>query len=310
MILSELYSTYYNAVARILTAAVKGHISDSEMRDIVRETAFEESILTICPALKSEHWQLLLPDGTTPLQHEPTMPLTMLEKRWLKAIYLDPRVRLFTDGMPEDLEDADPLFTADDYTVFDKYSDGDDYEDEGYIARFRMILDALKSSSPLCITSVNRHGFDRRTVMIPRTIEYSEKDDKFRVIGDSTTRSSVINISRITECHPYEGDMSDVKEHEPQWETVEFDLYDTRRALERVLMHFAHFEKEVVQQDEKHYHVTLRYEHSDQTEILIRILSFGPMVKVTAPRSFILLIKMRLERQKKYIPQTSTGRGG
>ena len=85
---------------------------------------------------------------------------------------------------------------------------------------------------------------------------------------------------------------------------MEFDLYDTRKALERVLMHFAHFEKEVVKTGSRNYHVTLKYEHSDETELLIRILSFGPMIKVTAPRSFILLIKMRLERQKNYIPDT------
>lgn len=301
MIFSELYSSYYNAVAKILTAAVRNRVTDREMREIVSRTAFDESILTIESALKTEQWQLLNRDGTSVLVHEPSMPLTDLQKRWIKAVYLDPRIRLFTDDIPAYLDDVKPLFTNEDYCIFDKYSDGDDYGDEKYIRNFRMILEAVTNKTPLEFTVTNRFGKPRRTVMIPDNIEYSEKDDKFRVMGDCDMQSRVINIGRIVSCEPYKGDISHLKERELRQETVEFDLYDTRKALERVLMHFAHFEKEVVRLDDEHYHIMLKYEHSDETELLIRILSFGPMVKVTAPKSFILLIRMRLERQKRFI---------
>ena len=307
MIFSELYSSYYNAVAKILSEAVKDKVTDKEIRRIVGETAFDESILTIESALKKGQWQLLRPDGTAALEHKPTMPLTALQKRWIKSIYLDPRIRLFTDDMPEYLDEVKPLFTNEDYCIFDKYSDGDDYENEEYITNFRMILNAVRSERPLEFSLINRFGKTRRTVMIPHNIEYSEKDDKFRVMGDCDMQSRVINIGRIVSCRPYEGDISRLKEKELRQETVEFDLYDTRKALERVLMHFAHFEKEVVRIDDEHYHVTLKYEHSDETEMLIRILSFGPMIKVTAPKSFILLIKMRLERQKQYLKPYAGG---
>ena len=36
----------------------------------------------------------------------------------------------------------------------------------------------------------------------------------------------------------------------------------------------------------------------DETEMVIRLLSFGPMVKVIAPESFVDLIKKRLVDQK------------
>jgi hypothetical protein len=45
------------------------------------------------------------------------------------------------------------------------------------------------------------------------------------------------------------------------------------------------------------YQVELWYESQDETEILIRVLSFGPMIKVIAPGSFIALIKERLAMQ-------------
>ena len=79
---------------------------------------------------------------------------------------------------------------------------------------------------------------------------------------------------------------------------MEFELTDERNALERVLLHFAHFEKEAEKTGDKKYKVKLKYDADDETEVLIRILSFGPMVKVTGPGHFINLIKERLMMQK------------
>ena len=129
MIFSELYSAYYNTVAAIISDIIDGEHSEKELQKIVAERAFGESLLTIMPSLKNEKWQLVHPDMTTSLEHKPTMPLTTLQKRWLKAISLDPRVRLFGVEFPN-LDDVEPLFTPADYCVYDKYGDGDPFEDE------------------------------------------------------------------------------------------------------------------------------------------------------------------------------------
>ena len=91
MIFSELYSAYYNAVARILRVAVSHPVTTEEMRKIIADNAFDESALAILPALTDGRWPLLRKDGTTPLQSAPTMPLTKLQKSWLNAISQDPR---------------------------------------------------------------------------------------------------------------------------------------------------------------------------------------------------------------------------
>ena len=57
-------------------------------------------------------------------------------------------------------------------------------------------------------------------------------------------------------------------------------------------------EKEAEKLDEKHYRISVVYDKDDETEMVIRILSFGPMIKVTAPQHFVELIKQRLIRQK------------
>ena len=117
MIFSELYSAYYNTVARIITAAFDKNTTEKDLDRIVSENAFSESVLTIMPSLKSGKWKLLDSSLKPLLRHEPTMPLTLLQKRWLKAVSLDKRVRLFDVQFP-DLYDVEPLFTEDELAVF------------------------------------------------------------------------------------------------------------------------------------------------------------------------------------------------
>lgn len=299
MIFSELYGSYYRAVAAIITEAVKRPMQKSELRAIIEDCAFGESILNIEPAIDGERWQIIRSDGTTPLRHVPTLPLTILEKRWLKAISLDPRIRLFSDELP-DFSDVRPLFEPEDISVFDKYSDGDPYEDETYIKNFRMILNAIKDRQPLCIDSTNRKGNAVRMLLMPEYLEYSEKDDKFRLIGSGCRYAETVNLARIVSCRPYDRpfEAATAAEKRRNCEKVEFELYDRRNALERVLMHFAHFEKEAVKISDDKYRVTVSYDKADKVEMVIRILSFGPMIRVTAPDRFVGLIKERLMSQK------------
>ena len=107
-------------------------------------------------------------------------------------------------------------------------------------------------------------------------------------------------MGRIIQCKEYDGDENWKGLHRisPRKRSVIFELEDERGALERVLLHFAHYEKQAEKQDDKHYKITVYYDKDDETEIVIRILSFGPMIKVIAPVHFENLIKERLIKQK------------
>lgn len=299
MIFNEMYSIYYKTVAKILGKAIDHPISKNEIYETVKENAFDESILTIEPALDNEQWQLICNDKKAVIKHTPTLPLTTLQKRWLRAISCDPRIKLFTDEIF--FPDAEPLFTPDDFTVFDKYSDGDHYTDENYIRNFRTILDALKNKYPLKIKLISLRNIESEIVILPSFLEYSEKDDRFRMIGSGCKTYRTVNVGTIISCSRYTEDFQpeDDDIFTPKQHTVKFELTDERKALERILLHFAHFEKTVDKIDDMHYMVTLSYLNSDETEVLIRILSFGPMLRVIEPDSFIDLIKERLIKQKR-----------
>ncbi len=298
MLFNEIYGAYYNTVAEILRLATVGGLDDKGLKRIVEDRAFGESIMTIPPALKSGRWQIMNPDLTTAIKNPPQMPLTLMQKRWLKAISLDRRVGLFGFDFSF-LGDVEPLFDPQSIHYYDRYADGDDFEDTGYVERFRLILSAVKQRHPLKIEYESGKGNRMQENVIPEYLEYSEKDDKFRLITSGCKYVRIINVARIISCKLYFGDkLNSSVVYNEVTKNVTFELTDKRNTLERAMIHFSNFEKTIVKSGEGLYTVNIFYDESDETELLIRILSFGPTVKVVAPESFTELVKERLIKQK------------
>jgi len=298
MLFSEVYGSYFHVVAAVLAEAVSGTLSDSRLTQIVEEKAFAESVLTIPAALKNKQWPLLDDCRQTPLRHQPTRPLTILEKRWLKALLSDQRIKLFSPSC-EGLENVEPLYTPDIFIYFDQYLDGDPYEDPAYIAHFHTVLIALREKRKLRIRFKGHAGISHAWECVPARLEYSAKDDKFRLIAASSRGALTVNLARIcgTELlEPYTGE--EYAPDKPRKETLELELLDSRNALERAMLHFSHLEKETRRLAGDRYHIKLRYLQEDETELLIRVLSFGPMLRVLAPDSFIAKLRERLTQQK------------
>ena len=126
MLFNEIYSSYFNVVADVLARACEGNLQKSDINEIIAKKAFGESVLNIPSALKNQEWKLLTEDMETPLLSQPTMPLTTLQKQWMKALLNDPRIQLFNPSH-EGLEDVEPLYKQEWLEYYDRYNDGDDY---------------------------------------------------------------------------------------------------------------------------------------------------------------------------------------
>ena len=297
MIFSEIYGSYFKAVSAILGKAVDGALTKQELTRTVLENAFGESLVAIPVKLTDGSWPLLTEDFGTPLHHAPRTPLTTLEKQWLKALLLDPRVRLF-EPSEEGLEDVEPLFTPDRFVYFDRYTDGDDYADPRYVEHFRTILRAMREKRKLRVRFHGHRGNRQSYLCIPYRLEYSSKDDKFRLITGYKGKVLTVNLSRIDSVQLL--DPWEENEYRPPRErekTLVMELYDARNALERTMLHFSDLEKETEKLEEKRYRITLHYRQGDETEILIRILSFGPVLKVLEPEGMVAQIRERLAKQ-------------
>ncbi|MDF2595164.1 MAG: hypothetical protein K0R69_1505 [Clostridia bacterium] len=299
MIFSEIYSAYYNAMALLINKAIDKELDEKMAYHIIYDSAFSESFIYMMNAIKDEEWQVITKDFTTPIKHKVSMPLTMLQLRFLKAISLDPRFALFAQPI-EGLEDVQPLYFNEDFYFMDLIKDGDPYESEDYKKNFTIILQALKEKRKLTISFQSGKGYLHRNTYIPRKLEYSQKDDKFRLICKGNYKRMVINLSRIIRCELLGFyDHTTLKPYYRNKKSVTLEIIDERKALERAMLHFANFEKETIKTGENRYQMKLIFNGDDETEVLIRVLSFGPMVKAVEPEPFIDQIKQRLLSQKK-----------
>ena len=309
MLFHEIYGCYYRAVAQMLNLAIEGGLTEKKMYEIVAETAFEESSLIMIPALKKQEWQLLDENLHTPLKHTPDMPLTILEKRWLKTILLDKRVKLFLEPVPENAElaDTEPLFFPEDIVYFDRYVDGDDYDDSAYIANFRLIRQAIAERRKLKVTFLNSREQKRCEILEPVQLEYSDKEDKFRVLCADRQSIKTVNLGRIVQCELLRDTFPEnVRLKEREKKVLKFILTDERNALERAMMKFSHYKKEVERRDAENYLVTLEYDVDDETDVLIQILSFGSYIEVTAPDRMREELRKRMERQMALVDEFAT----
>lgn len=297
MLFSEVYGTYYNILAKLIALAQEGELTREVLYDTVRAHGFEESILTIPEALEHETWPLITKDMTTPLKEKPTMPLTLLQKRWLKALLADPRIRLFAPPL-EGLEEVEPLYPPGVFVHYDRYSDGDPYEDPRYIRHFRCILSAIRRRRWLRVRFTGHNGDPHDWRCIPYRLEYSPKDDKFRLISANKRDTLSINLARITRVDMLEEYTEEEYQPRPMKKRIlVLELKDQRNALERAMLHFSHLNKQTERIGEDLYKITLFYERKDETELLIRVLSFGPVLKVVFPDDFVKKLVKRLKKQ-------------
>ena len=115
-----------------------------------------------------------------------------------------------------------------------------------------------------------------------------------------------VNLSRIDSVQLLDPwDESEYRLPQEREATLVMELLDIRNALERTMLHFSDLEKETERIADRRYRITLRYRQGDETEILIRILSFGPVLKVIEPEGMVAQIRERLAKQSALLAEES-----
>ncbi|MDD5939497.1 MAG: WYL domain-containing protein [Lachnospiraceae bacterium] len=317
MLFHEIYGAYFQTVCRILRAAGNDGITEKGMMDIIAENAFAESMLVIPEKLKSGAWPFLaVVEGGTDrqkryksiLSHDPARSLTKFERQWLKSLLEDPRIRLFLYRESDEevleqirlqLADVPPLYDRGSVVYYDRYSDGDNYSDEQYIQHYHTILRAIHERRMVFLEYTDRSGNTRGQLYYPYRIEYSSKDDKFRILCRSVKGTPyTFNMSRIRECAlDRPAATEEMRLPVIYKKYVDLELRNERNALQRAMLHFSDLQKETERTDKGRYRIRLYYDKDDETEMVIRILAFGPMIRVMAPKEFIELITERIEGQ-------------
>jgi len=316
---SEIYGCYFTVVSRILEQSQNG-LAKTEIEELVKNHGFYDSTFHLLPALFSGEWNLLDEKDKKyylKISGEIKRPLSMLEKSWIKALLGDPRIKLFLDEgafaeLHETLSDTSPLFLNDDFHIYDRHLDGDDYNDSDYISRFKGILIAIKEQTPIIIEYDSPKGGRSKRQYHPYKLCYSERDNKFRLQcaafhrGRNRLERITLNLARMVSVQASEDQFNINEQLKALFkeslctEPVVLEISKERNALERCMLQFASFERQTEYDRERDIYICrIWFDPADETELLIRILSFGPVVKVLEPEGFLNQIKERIGRQIK-----------
>lgn len=353
---SEIYSCYYQVLRHLLCN--QDALAVPDIRRQICGEGFEESMLSIIPKLEDGTWNLFEKDGElyrSKLSPGFTVPVSALEKSYLKALLSDPRIGLFLNQ--EQLETLDhmlahtaPLWKQEQFYYFDRFSDGDPYEDENYRSCFRTLLQAQKQNRYVDIDYTSPNGTRVHHHYIPARLEYSVKNDKFRLLALQQTRPAMVsnvrrpqaenesgknphiaadqdsrysvksrpemkpeaqprmkletlNISRIQSVKltdkilPYPVDLNAIIRRSYYKEPLKLQIVNKRNALERAMLHFANYDKNTTKIDEDTYECLIYYHQNMETELLIEVMSFGPMLTVIGNDRFLNNLKIRLQKQ-------------
>jgi predicted DNA-binding transcriptional regulator YafY len=309
----EMYSVYYRIVARLVKRAKKTPFSDDDIRKSVEELGFEETKTEFLTKFRNCDIPVFRKnDGgtySTPLKFVPR-PLSLLERRWLASVLYDERMRLFLDDgeiarLKSSLGGMEPLYKKEDFQTVDGANDPDPFASSNYRKVFRTLLDAFEREKSLQIRYRARRGDEGDVIVEPTALQYSVKDDKFRLLckgryGDGRARRIVMNVSRIVAAHMCDESPPPLGAVvEPKTKTAVISLSNERDTPERAMMHFANYECVSYARDDGKIEMNVKYNADDEKEVLIRVLAFGPQICVLEPDSLVSMIKERLTRQKK-----------
>jgi predicted DNA-binding transcriptional regulator YafY len=219
-------------------------------------------------------------------------------------------MRLFLDDeeiarLVSSLGGVKPLYDKEDFRVVDGANDPDPYASLHYRKIFRTLLDARERKKCLQIRYRARSGNKRNVTVEPTALQYSVKDDKFRLLckgrhGDGRARRIVMNVSRIAAADICDASPPPGPGTEPETKTAVVSLSAERDTPERAMMHFANYECASYAREDGKIEMNIKYNAEDEKEVLVRALAFGPQIRVLAPDSLVNMIKERLTRQMKF----------
>lgn len=311
---SEIHNCYYQVMRHLLCS--QKALTMEEICEQIRGEGFGESVLSIIPKIEEGMWNLFdKEDGRylSKLTSSFLTPLSDLQKSYLKALLADPRIGLFLDAKQQEelnamLGTVSPLWKQDQFFFYDRFADGDPYDDESYRTNFQTLLRAQKKRQYVDIDYTSPKGTRVHHYYVPARLEYSAKNDKFRVLALERTRHhnmklEILNVSRIERVSltdkmlSSDVDLNKVIRDTYYKEPVRLRIRDERNALERAMLHFANYEKNTTKIDEDTYECLIYYNQSMETELLIEVMAFGPRITVIGNDRFLNSLKERLSRQ-------------
>lgn len=220
------------------------------------------------------------------------LPLTKIEIQWLKYCINNSKAKLFLEE--NQLSKLKDIFTVEENDLpissinyYDKFKSHNEIADTDiYIDNFKKIVKAFTDEKSVKINykSANNPA-TTRSVNIG-LIEYSNKDDKFRIYCKKENSVSVYNLERINSVEilsdGYNRNSAEksIKNYIlNQRKEITLEFTNVKNIPDRLLTEFTPWEKLCTRLDDR-YNVTIKYDKQDSFEIVTRLLPYGKNIKI------------------------------
>jgi hypothetical protein len=311
----EYKNKYFHLVFRILNLSKNGLYKDEIIR-FIEEEEYDEKIIgkdfkTFEGMLLNQYSKIdnfnFLEERDEKyysiLNNEDSIPLKVrfskLEKSWLNGMIKEPVVQaLLGKETLEKLEVAliDVKEGSNQVIEFTNKVKNDFKVDLEKISKdFYTILEGIINEKPILYSNVDKNGNEyNNQLALPIRIEYSLKDDKFRasLYSLEENRSIMVNLHTLKEVKialnvnskiKREDVLKKLKEKKYSEIPITIELEDIRGAMERCFMSFSSFERNSRNISENKYEIDIYYYTFEEDEVIRKIMSLGPYVKVKSP---------------------------
>lgn len=312
----EYKNKYFHLVFRILNLAKNGLYKDEIIRLIENEEydekvigkdfkTFEGMLLNqyskeanfnFLEEREGQYYSILNNEDSIPLK----VRFSKLEKYWFNGMIKEPVVQSLLGK--ETLEKLETALTdvkekgSNKVIEFtNKVQNDFDIDLEKLTKDFYIILEGIINEKPIIYSNVDKNGNEyNNQLAIPIRIEYSLKDDKFRasLYSLEENRSIMVNLHTLKEvkiAHNFnskvkrEDVLKKLKEKKYSEVPITIELEDIRGAMERCFMSFSSFERNSRTISKNKYEIDIYYYTFEEDEVVRKIMSLGPYVKVKSP---------------------------
>lgn len=329
----EYKNKYFHLVFRILNLAKNGLYKDEIIR-LIEEEEYDEKVIgkdfktfegmilnqygkednfNFLEEREGKYYSILNSEDSIPLK----VRFSKLEKSWLNGMIKEPVVQALLGK--ETLKKLETALTdmkekgSNQIIEFtNKVQNGFDIDLEKLSKDFYTILEGIINEKPILYSNVDKNGNEyNNQLAIPIRIEYSLKDNKFRasLYSLDEKRSILVNLHTLKEVKIANNVDSNIKrkdvlkklkEKKYSEVPITIELEDIRGAMERCFMSFSSFERNSRTISKNKYEIDIYYYTFEEDEVIRKIMSLGPYVKVKAPNRVREIIIDKIKRAFMY----------
>lgn len=264
------------------------------------------------------------------------LPVTKVEVRWLLTILDEPMAKMFLSK--ESITRIKNCLSIAPYKVqpfriqaikyYDRYkwegnmskSQEDTFMELRYLQK---LYNAMNSKEKVRISYRNWEGEKRCVICAPAWIEYSRRDDIFRLWYVHHTKRQIrqINIPRIISIENIPKKHYNIEKEQDMllqlldqtMRQLKVEFYQGNKNLpDRILTEFSLWKKKCIYDTKtENFQMTLHYSSLDEKEILVRLMSYGPYIKIIAPDGNYVYKELtnRVAKQRQLIRDRDFERG-